>query len=224
MFDLEDPRRVEVALGRRLTAERVGLIGQTHVQTVNVQNPDKKTPTDFRGVLVRDLLDRFAADPAATEITVGANPETVTPGLAALLREHGVNRVSLGAQTFQAHLLAILERRAGPEDVRSAVRTLRDAGFDNISLDLIYGIPGQSVADLERDLAEVDPAHDWPFGMEELREPRLRRPTTGEVLQHRPGVEAVPHAVAWGSASASSSRRTPTRGPTSKCRSATTTS
>jgi len=47
-------------------------LGQTHVQTINVQNPDKKTPTDFRGVLVRDLLDRFGADPAATEITAVA--------------------------------------------------------------------------------------------------------------------------------------------------------
>lgn len=47
-------------------------IGQTHVQTINVQNPDKQTPTDFRGVLVRDLLDRFAADPAAAEITAVA--------------------------------------------------------------------------------------------------------------------------------------------------------
>ncbi len=47
-------------------------IGQTHVATINVQNPDKKTPTDFRGVLVRDLMDRFGADPAATEVTAVA--------------------------------------------------------------------------------------------------------------------------------------------------------
>ena len=95
-------------------------------------------------------------------MTVEANPETVTPELAALLREHGVNRVSLGAQSFQPHLLEVLERRASPDDVRGAVSTLRDAGFDNVSLDLIYGIPGQSAADLERDLAEalaLEPEH-----------------------------------------------------------------
>ena len=79
----------------------------------------------------------------------------MTPGLAALLREHGVDRVSLGAQSFQPHLLETLERLAQPDDVRGAVHTLRDAGFDNVSLDLIYGIPGQSVGDLERDLAEA---------------------------------------------------------------------
>jgi oxygen-independent coproporphyrinogen-3 oxidase len=63
--------------------------------------------------------------------------------------------VSLGAQTFRPALLRVLERRAGPDDVRRAVHTLRDASFDNISLDLLYGIPGQSAADLERDLVEA---------------------------------------------------------------------
>jgi len=77
--------------------------------------------------------------PGAAEVTVEANPETVTPALAALLRRNGVNRVSLGAQTFQPQLLRVLDRVAGPDDVRSAFYHLRDAGFDNISLDLIYG-------------------------------------------------------------------------------------
>jgi oxygen-independent coproporphyrinogen III oxidase len=103
-----------------------------------------------------DALSRLlAALPAASETTVEANPETVTPGLAALLREHGVDRVSLGAQSFQPHLLAVLERRARPDDVRRAVATLRDAGFENVSLDLVYGIPGQTVADLVDDLAQA---------------------------------------------------------------------
>lgn len=93
--------------------------------------------------------------PEAEELTVEANPETVTPELARLLRSAGVSRVSLGAQSFQPHLLAVLERRATPEQVRGAVVTLRDAGFDNVSLDLLYGIPGQSASDLERDLAEA---------------------------------------------------------------------
>ena len=86
----------------------------------------------------------------------------MTPELARLLRAGRVNRVSLGAQSFQPELLAVLERRASPDDVRRAVHTLRDAGFDNISLDLIYGIPGQSASDLERDLAEalsLEPEH-----------------------------------------------------------------
>jgi oxygen-independent coproporphyrinogen-3 oxidase len=117
------------------------------------------TPTFTEPAALARLL---AGLPRATETTVEANPETVTPGLAALLREHGVNRVSLGAQSFQPHLLETLERRARPQHVRAAVSTLREAGFDNVSLDLIYGIPGQSVTDLDRDLAEaiaLEPEH-----------------------------------------------------------------
>jgi oxygen-independent coproporphyrinogen III oxidase len=104
---------------------------------------------------VRQLERLLGALPAAGEVTVEANPETVTPELARSLREAGVTRVSLGAQSLQPHLLAVLERRARPADVRRAFYALRDANFDNISLDLIYGIPSQSPTDLERDLAEA---------------------------------------------------------------------
>jgi oxygen-independent coproporphyrinogen-3 oxidase len=93
---------------------------------------------------------------------VEANPETVTADLAELLRDHGVTRVSVGAQSFQPRLLEVLERRASPDDVRRAVHALRDAGFDNSSLDLVYGIPGQSAAELDADLAEalaLEPEH-----------------------------------------------------------------
>jgi putative oxygen-independent coproporphyrinogen III oxidase len=102
-----------------------------------------------------ELSRLLAALPAAEEVTVEANPETVTYGLAAALREAGVTRVSLGAQTFRPTLLRVLERAAGPDDVRRAVRHLRAAGFDNISLDLLYGIPGQSPSDLDSDLDDA---------------------------------------------------------------------
>jgi oxygen-independent coproporphyrinogen III oxidase len=103
----------------------------------------------------RALGRLLAGLPDAAEVTVEANPETVTPALAALLSRNRVNRVSLGAQSFHVHLLDVLERRATPDDVRRAVHVLRDAGFENISLDLIYGIPGQEPAHLEADLSEA---------------------------------------------------------------------
>ena len=110
------------------------------------------TPTFTEpGALARLL----AALPSAGEVTVEANPETVTPELALLLRAAGVTRVSLGTQSFQSGLLRVLERRATPDDVRRAFYYLRDAGFDNLSLDLIYGIPGESASDLSRDLEEA---------------------------------------------------------------------
>ena len=110
------------------------------------------TPTFTQPAPLARLL---AALPAADEVTVEANPETVTREVAALLREGGVTRVSLGAQTFQPDLLATLERRASPDDVRRSLYHLRDAGFDNISLDLIYGIPGQTAAALDDDLSQA---------------------------------------------------------------------
>src|SRR3989441_431563 len=100
--------------------------------------------------------------PPAAEVTTEANPETVTPELAQALRDAGVSRVSLGAQTFRPELLRVLERVAGPDDVRRAVHHLRDAGVDNISLDLVYGIPGQSASDLAADLDDalaLEPEH-----------------------------------------------------------------
>ena len=110
----------------------------------------------------RELERLLRALPPALEVTIEANPETVTPALAELLRDCGVTRVSLGAQSFRPRLLEVLERRARPDDVRRAVYAFRDAKFDNISLDLIYGIPGQSAADLEADLSDalaLEPEH-----------------------------------------------------------------
>jgi len=104
---------------------------------------------------LRALERLLAGLPAASEVTVEANPETVTPALARRLLALGVNRVSLGVQSFRPHLLAVLERVAHPDTVRGAFYHLRDAGFDNISFDLIYGIPGQSSSDLAADLGDA---------------------------------------------------------------------
>jgi oxygen-independent coproporphyrinogen-3 oxidase len=138
----------ELELERRALAERI--------DTVFLGGG---TPTFTEPAELARLLDAL---PYAEEVTVEANPETVTPELTSLLREGGVTRVSLGAQSFDPRLLAVLERKAGPDDVRRAFYHLRDASFDNISLDLIYGIPGQSPSDLERDLSAaiaLEPEH-----------------------------------------------------------------
>jgi oxygen-independent coproporphyrinogen-3 oxidase len=142
------------ALLAELALERDVLAGQ--LETVYLGGG---TPTFTEPAALERLLDSL---PAAAELTVEANPETVTPSLARLLSQKGVNRVSIGAQSFHEGLLSVLERRAKPDDVRRAVHTLRDAKIDNISLDLVYGIPGQSASDLARDLEEalaLEPQH-----------------------------------------------------------------
>src|SRR5207302_11227541 len=116
------------------------------------------------------VLERLLSDlPSSSELTVEANPETVTPALAALLARGGVDRVSIGAQSFQPHLLRTLDRQAQPGDVRRALAELRAAGIGNCSLDLIYGIPGQSRDDLARDLAAtlaLEPEHISAYELE----------------------------------------------------------
>jgi oxygen-independent coproporphyrinogen III oxidase len=103
-----------------------------------------------------DLLGRLLdALPACLELTVECNPETITPDKARVLVEGGVTRVSLGAQSFRPHLLSTLERLASPEAVRAAVAALRAAGCHNLNLDLMFGVPGQTEADLRADLDDA---------------------------------------------------------------------
>jgi oxygen-independent coproporphyrinogen-3 oxidase len=140
----------------------------------------------------RALERVLRALPAVEELTIEANPETVTAPLAALLREHGVSRVSLGAQSFRPHLLDVLERVAGPDDVRRAVHTLRDAGFDNVSLDLVYGIPGQSSSDLAADLADalaLEPEHLSCYELEAKPGTRFTRAHGAELQRQAEAME-----------------------------------
>lgn len=86
------------------------------------------------------------------EFTVECNPESASPELLAMLREGGVNRVSMGAQSFNREHLKVLERRHDPESVSRAVEAARAAGISRQSIDLIYAIPGQTLAEWEADV------------------------------------------------------------------------
>lgn len=86
------------------------------------------------------------------EITMEANPDIVDEALLVALYQAGVNRLSLGMQSGIPTELALLEREHGFEAVAKAVRMARRAGFENINLDLIYGLPGQSLASWEKSL------------------------------------------------------------------------
>ncbi len=108
------------------------------------------------------LTENFSVQEGA-EITLEANPETVnTEFVAGLARETPVNRVSLGAQSFQPRHLGTLERRGSPESIRNAVSLLKQGGFTHYSLDLISGIPGQAPEELCQGIdaaAELGPEH-----------------------------------------------------------------
>jgi oxygen-independent coproporphyrinogen-3 oxidase len=88
---------------------------------------------------------------APTEFTVEANPGTLDAEKVAILADHGVNRISLGAQSFHPHLLRMLERNHNPLDVPRAVELVRRR-IHEVSLDLIFGVPGQSLEEWRGDL------------------------------------------------------------------------
>ena len=94
--------------------------------------------------LIRGCYEALAATPEI-EITVEANPGTVDRELLAALKAQGVNRLSLGVQTMEQCLLKRLGRRHTGEEARQAVESAREAGYKNLSLDLMYGLPGQSM-------------------------------------------------------------------------------
>jgi oxygen-independent coproporphyrinogen-3 oxidase len=108
------------------------------------------TPTllpadDLVGILA-GIGDALGLAPDA-EVTTEANPDSVTPESLVRLREGGFTRVSFGMQSAVPHVLATLDRTHDPERVPRAVGWARDAGFEQVSLDLIYGTPGESPAD-----------------------------------------------------------------------------
>jgi oxygen-independent coproporphyrinogen-3 oxidase len=102
-------------------------------------------------VILRRIDERFglAAD---VEVTTEANPESVDPAKLAALREAGFTRVSLGMQSAVARVLAILDRAHSPGRAEQAVAEARAAGFEQVSLDLIYGTPGETADEWLRSL------------------------------------------------------------------------
>jgi len=114
------------------------------------------TPTLMRPARIAALLDDLAPLlSAGAEVSIEANPETVDREALARLRDAGVTRISLGAQSFQPRLLAALDRSASPDQVRRAVACAEQTGFASVSVDLLFGVPGQTTAELEADLAEA---------------------------------------------------------------------
>src|SRR5688572_24326426 len=123
------------------------------------------TPSLFSGVAIAQLLDGLRAEAALAsdvEITLEANPGAVDAASFAAFREAGVNRLSIGIQSFRDEQLRALGRVHDSAEAEAAVATARAAGFDDINLDLMYGLPGDdadgAAADLERALA-LAPSH-----------------------------------------------------------------
>lgn len=161
-----DTSRLVAALIRELDT-RLGALDRP-IGTVFVGGG---TPTLLPPDQLGQLLDAIGcgADPAKLdEFTVEANPATVGFEIVEVLARAGVNRVSMGAQSFEVAELAALERLHSPDDIAPSVAALRDQGIAQLNLDLIFGIPGQTVESWERSLhraIELEPDHIACYGL-----------------------------------------------------------
>ena len=123
------------------------------------------TPSLFPPADIATLMDgirqRFELS-ADVEVTMEANPGTVECGDPAGYRDAGINRLSIGAQSFDAAMLQTLGRIHSVDDIARAVTNAQQAGFDNINIDIMYGLPGQDTGGALKDLraaADLQPAH-----------------------------------------------------------------
>jgi putative oxygen-independent coproporphyrinogen III oxidase len=140
--------------------------------------------------IVDALVARRGLGPNA-ELTLEVNPDDVTPASAAAWRGAGVNRISLGVQSFNPRVLAWMHRTHTQEQVPVAVAVLREAGLDNISLDLIFGLPtelGRSWSDDLDQALRLEPLHLSVYGLTvESHTPLARWVARGET---RPPLDA----------------------------------
>lgn len=111
-------------------------------------------PTPLLLEMFQAVAESFTLEDDA-EVTMEVNPDDVTPELIDALRQTPVNRISMGVQTFSDELLRFLNRRHTSAQALQAVQLLREAGYNNISLDLIYGLPNQTFEDWTRDVQQL---------------------------------------------------------------------
>ncbi len=111
-------------------------------------------PSEHLAAMLAEVRDRIGLSRDA-EVTTEANPESVTPRSLARLRQAGFTRISLGMQSAREHVLAVLDRQHTPGRAVAAVAEAREAGFEHVNLDLIYGTPGETEADWQASLDQA---------------------------------------------------------------------
>lgn len=115
--------------------------------------PSVLTPRQVEA-LMQQARKIFALTPDA-EITMEVNPGTVTQNYLNFLRQTGINRINIGVQSFRRDTLAFLGRLHSPDDAFQAIAWARNAGFDNLGLDLIFGVPSQDASSWQDDLKKA---------------------------------------------------------------------
>ena len=131
---------------------RCGEDGSNDVKTIYIGGGTPSQLSDHNLELMFITLDRLFGISQCEEITIEANPDDLTDEYVSMLRTLPVDRISMGVQTFNDRKLHFLNRRHDAAEAIAAVERCRKAGFDNISIDLIYGLPGETTVEWQNDL------------------------------------------------------------------------
>lgn len=125
------------------------------------------TPSLMPITHIEKIINKFKFN-ENPEITFELNPENVTNEYLNSIKSLGINRISIGIQTFNDDILKLIGRNHNSEQAKLALKYAKNAGFDNISADLIYGLPTQTISDFERDLLylkEINIPHISLYGL-----------------------------------------------------------
>jgi len=152
---IKDQERYVECLLQEMRSRKNEMPSRAHTLSIYIGGG---TPSTLPPHLLQRLLNETASLFSPTtdaEITVEANPDDVTEEWVVALRQTPVNRVSMGVQTFHDDLLKTLRRRHDAQQAIEAVHRLQDAGYNNLSIDLIYGLPGQTLEMWKSDILQA---------------------------------------------------------------------
>ena len=125
------------------------------------------TPSLVPADLLKKVINKFSVSPD-TEVTIEVNPDDCSYDYVKSLKDIGFNRISIGSQTFNDNILKLAGRRHNSSQIINSVRVAKKSGFENISLDLMYGFPVQTLEDIKNDLykfLELDIQHISTYGL-----------------------------------------------------------
>lgn len=153
-YGLEWKRSYVSALKREMLLRR-SEVDSTRVPSLYIGGgTPSQLPSDLLIDVFQAIRDNFTLTDDA-EVTIEVNPDDVTPSWMEALRQTPVNRISMGVQTFSDDLLQLQNRRHTSKQALQAVQLFREAGYENISLDLIYGLPNQTLEDWKNDVQQL---------------------------------------------------------------------
>lgn len=134
------------SMGQELAIMRQEGISFKEVETVFLGGGTPTSLSEKQLERLLEIIHEYVDVSSLKEFSTEANPDELTFGKLIVLKNGGVDRLSIGVQSFDADLLTKIGRTHGPDDAARVVGEARKAGFDNISIDLIYGLPGQTIA------------------------------------------------------------------------------